>query len=133
MSLLRKLAFVKMFYSASQQLFSLGIIACFILHVNAIGLDRSVGRPGDPVFANAVKKCNATLPSNYQFGACSRLIDCVFDNTSEAAKAGLASGTSIAALLPTILALIGRSNLSLKHYSVDKREYDTEGISTELE
>jgi hypothetical protein len=83
----------------------LGIIS-FIVPVQAIR--RSVGPQDDFRFVNVSRICHGDDPSVFEFRNCSILITCVYENFTEAMKAGLSSGTSIAALLPTILALIGK-------------------------
>lgn len=62
------------------------------------------------------KICHGDDPKVFRFRACSHLFSCVYENFSEAMKASLSSGTSIAALLPTMLALIGRFAFS---FSID--------------
>ncbi|KAI4233881.1 MAG: hypothetical protein LQ349_004126 [Xanthoria aureola] len=61
----------------------------------------------DPHFKKAVAACDGTNPQKFQFDVCSRLVDCIYDNVTEAFKASMSSGTNIASLLPTILVLIG--------------------------
>ncbi|KAH9950173.1 hypothetical protein B0H21DRAFT_785958 [Amylocystis lapponica] len=60
---------------------------------------------GDPNFSN--------LTLGYEGGACPNLINCVMDNLAAADQAGLSAGASIAAMLPTILALTGSSPVEL--------------------
>lgn len=83
---------------------SLTILA---LVIPAQTIKRTVGPATDPRFQNASRICNGSDPRVFEFRTCSLLIDCVYDNLTEAFKASLSSGTSIAALLPTILVLIG--------------------------
>jgi len=85
------------------------IVSLLVLPAQAF--KRTVGPPDDPRFEQASKVCNGSDPASFKFGTCSVLISCVFNNLSEALKASLSSGTSIAALLPTILALIGKPSL----------------------
>ena len=81
------------------------ILSLFILPAQAI--NRTIGPPGDHHWSLVIQKCNGTNPDRFQFGTCSLLIDCVYEHLGEALKASLASGSGIAALLPTILVLIG--------------------------
>lgn len=67
-----------------------------------------MGSQDDYRFANVSTICHGDDPNVFKFRACSVLITCVYENFSEAMKAGLSSGTSIAALLPTILTLISK-------------------------
>ncbi|KAI9784561.1 MAG: hypothetical protein M1839_001783 [Geoglossum umbratile] len=76
-------------------------------------LNRTVGPPDDYRFVGVSKIRGGSNPANFEFRKCSVLIDCVYEHLSEALKASLSSGTSIAALLPTILALIGAPPLEL--------------------
>jgi len=87
--------------------------ALFFLVSRVEALQRTVGPATDPVFENVSRICNGSDPASFDFGTCSNLISCVYDHLSSAYIAGLSSGTSIAALLPTILVLIGSSPLEL--------------------
>ena len=51
--------------------------------------------------------------AGFEFGTCPNLIDCVLAASSEATKAGMAAGTSIAALIPTSLVLVDVLHLLL--------------------
>jgi len=88
--------------------FTLRYVAIFALILPVFALRRSIGPSNDMRFVNANWACNITWPESFQFGVCSDAIDCVYKNLSEALIASMACGTSIAALLPTILALIGK-------------------------
>ncbi|KAI9750653.1 MAG: hypothetical protein M1815_001688 [Lichina confinis] len=89
-------------------------IACFYFAKASFG--ESVGSPLDPVTQKVVRRCLNTPedavekyggPPGFGFGRCPNLIECVLVESSEATKAGMAAGTSIAALIPTILVLVG--------------------------
>jgi hypothetical protein len=81
-------------------------LAAFATPARAI--KRTIGPPKDYRFQNASRICDGSDPKAFQFRTCSLMIDCVYENLTEAFKSSLSSGTSIAALLPTILALIGK-------------------------
>lgn len=86
----------------------------FLILINPVqGISRTVGPADDLRFQNASSRCSGSDPKSFEFGTCSLLITCVYENLPEALKASLGSGTSIAALLPTILALIGEFHSSL--------------------
>lgn len=86
--------------------FSVIVSLCSIYPTQA--LLRTIRPIGDPHFKRAVAACDGANPQKFQFGVCSRLVDCIYDNVSEAFKASMSSGTNIASLLPTILVLIGK-------------------------
>lgn len=71
-------------------------------------LRRTIGPPGDHIFDRASAACDGANTKNFDFGVCSVLIACIYENLDEAFKASLSSGTNIASLLPTILVLIGK-------------------------
>lgn len=85
------------------------LVSILLLVSSAFAFNRTIGPTDDRRFTNASKVCQGGDPANWKFGACSLLIDCVYDQLSEAFKASLDSGTNIASLLPTILVLIGLS------------------------
>lgn len=60
----------------------------------------------------------------FGFGQCPGLINCVLANSSEASKAGMSAGSNIAALIPTMLALIGDSVPALIVYLLIWENYD---------
>ncbi|KAF2815757.1 uncharacterized protein BDZ99DRAFT_514403 [Mytilinidion resinicola] len=103
---------MKTVHFSSQILFQLSL-AILTLILPAQALKRTVGPADDPRFQNASRICDGSDPKMFQFGTCSVLISCIFNNLDEAFKASLGTGTSIAALLPTILALIGSPPLEL--------------------
>ena len=89
-------------------------IACFYFSKASFG--EIVGSPLDSVTQKVVRRCLNTPedavekyggPPGFGFGRCPKLIECVLSESSEATKAGMAAGTSIAALIPTILVLVG--------------------------
>lgn len=82
-------------------------LVILVIAIPAQGLKRTIGPPHDRRFVKAANKCNATTSEAFEYRICSDTIDCIYDHLTEAFKANLASGTSIVALLPTILALIG--------------------------
>lgn len=88
----------------STLLTSFVVFLLFILPIQAI--NRTVGPPHDQRFIDASNHCNGHDPASFTFGPCSLLIDCVYEHLDESLKASLSCGTSIAALLPTILVLI---------------------------
>ncbi|KAH7317040.1 hypothetical protein B0I35DRAFT_434446 [Stachybotrys elegans] len=47
--------------------------------------------------------CRADDPASWEYGACSRLIGCYLDHFAEILKSDIATGATIAGLLPTIL------------------------------
>jgi hypothetical protein len=96
-----------MVYQAALPLRYVAIFA-FILPVFA--LRRTIGPANDSRFEYASQVCNVTWPESFEFGVCSVTISCVYQNLSQALIASMSCGTSIAALLPTILALIGESS-----------------------
>jgi hypothetical protein len=76
-------------------------------------IHRSIGAL-DPRIKAAVDTCFALpnqtfngLPIGYAAGKCPNLINCIMGNLAAADQVGLSAGTSIACLLPTILALVG--------------------------
>ncbi|KZP30841.1 hypothetical protein FIBSPDRAFT_814637 [Athelia psychrophila] len=87
----------------------------------ANALRRSIGAL-DPIIKQAVDGCfvNGTQsstfggrPVGYGAGKCPNLINCIYDGLDSASQAGLSAGTSIACLLPTILALVGAGPIEL--------------------
>lgn len=72
---------------------------------------RTVGPPTDRRFVHASKLCNGSDPENFKFDTCSDLITCIYAHITQALAASLSSGTNIAALLPTILVLIGKATI----------------------
>jgi len=73
-------------------------------------MKRTIGPVNDPRFAIPAKACGSDNPENFKFDAWSVLISCVLNGlNNEDLKASLSTGTSIAALLPTILAIVGKS------------------------
>ncbi|KAL8957178.1 MAG: hypothetical protein Q9193_005484 [Seirophora villosa] len=79
----------------------------------ALAFTRTIGPPGDYRFVRASEACDGSNPKKFEFGECSVLIACIYDNIDEAFKASLSSGTNIASLLPTILVLIGSRPIEL--------------------
>jgi hypothetical protein len=73
-------------------------------------MKRTIGPVNDPRFAISAKACGSDNRENFMFGACSVLIYRVLNGlNNEALKASLSTGTSIAALVPTILAMVDKS------------------------
>lgn len=101
------LTYEKMMHTPSEStsLTSFMVLLLFILPTQAI--NRTVGPPHDPHFVNATNSCNGSDPANFRFDECSKLISCVYEHLHEGFKASMSCGASIAALLPTILVLIG--------------------------
>lgn len=88
--------------------FRISSVIAFLCPISpTLALLRTVGPVGDPHFKRAVAACDGTNPQNFEFGVCSRFVDCIYDNVTEAFNAGLSSETNIASLLPTILVLTG--------------------------
>jgi hypothetical protein len=97
----------KMAYQAPSPL---RYVAIFAFILPAFALRRTIGPPNDPRFIKASQVCNVTWPESFEFGVCSITISCVYQNLAQALIASMGCGTSIAALLPTILALVGESS-----------------------
>ena len=93
------------------------VLVSSLLIPPTLGLRRTVGPPNDPRFISASKACNGSDRKEFEFGVCSLLITCIYEQLSEAAKASLSSGTNIVSLLPTILVLIGRLSSCYVSYS----------------
>lgn len=87
----------------------------YLLSFITISYAKTLGSPTDQGFQEIFQNCmnNDTLidiyggSTGFGFGRCPNLIDCVLSSASEGTKAGMSSGTSIASLIPTMLALIG--------------------------
>jgi hypothetical protein len=77
-------------------------------------LRRTPGPQDDIRFQRLSATCHGLDPQEYSFGKCSSLISCIYDEFPEAMKQSLANGASIVALLPTILALIGKLNKAFR-------------------
>lgn len=90
------------------------IVASSLLIPPTHALRRTIGPPNDARFISASKVCNGSDRKQFEFGVCSLLIACIYENLDEAFKASLSSGTNIASLLPTILVLIGGSSFLFK-------------------
>ncbi|MBE3045658.1 hypothetical protein IMZ48_24550 [Candidatus Bathyarchaeota archaeon] len=69
-----------------------------IIHRRPLGLETWV-----PEMASA---CKTSDPASWAYGACSGLIDCCLNQMPELLKADAAIGSTLAALLPTIMVLI---------------------------
>ena len=89
-------------------------LAFLLLAHSANAFQRAIGAK-DARIGRAVKLCVAGgdpnyvgVPLGYGGGVCPNLIDCIMDNLNAADQAGLSAGASIAALLPTVLALAGK-------------------------
>jgi len=90
----------------------------FLIGTSLADMLATLGDSGTQVI---LQQClnNATLSDNFHptpgfgFGKCPQLINCVLSSSDEAAKAGYSAGASIAALIPTMLALIGEFPRSL--------------------
>ena len=101
------------------QPFSVVSIAVLIFFISpTLALKRTIGPPGNAHFINASNACDGTNPKNFEFGICSLLISCIYDNLDEAFKASLSSGTNIASLLPTVLVLIGELEFSTPNFPI---------------
>jgi hypothetical protein len=85
------------------------IVLIIVCHESALveAVHRTIGPANDPRFIAVSKICNASDPENWKFGQCSLMINCVYNNLAQALLASLGAGANIAALIPTILALIG--------------------------
>lgn len=74
-------------------------------------IPRTIGLLSDFQVQGAVQACyrqaNGTNPLGFEFGQCPALIGCVLSNLPPDVSAGMQSGTNIASLVPTILALVG--------------------------
>ena len=81
------------------------VSVCFI--PPTLALKRTIGPPDDARLILASNACDGTNLKNLEFGVCSLLIACIYDNLDEAFKSSSSIGTNIASLLPTILVSIG--------------------------
>ena len=108
-------SFIMITLSSFQQ----SVLLTNLFFITGISIAKTLGSPTDHETKAVLEQClnNATLYSNYGdgtpgfgFGQCPHLIECVLSSSSEANKAGMSAGASIAALIPTMLALIGPSS-----------------------
>jgi hypothetical protein len=76
-------------------------------------MTRYVGDPGDNVTQAISRYCGGSDQINFTAARCPTLMRCVLDNLPSDTAADNQSGNAIAALLPTILALIAASPLEL--------------------
>ncbi len=94
---------------------SLPVIVC-LFHIIQLSHGATLGSPNDSAMQAFVQACltDSTRFDEYGgapgfgFGQCPWMINCMLLNMTEANKAGMSAGTSIAALIPTMLALMGR-------------------------
>lgn len=92
-----------------------------VLFLIGTSLADTLASPGDSETQAVLQQClnNRTLSDSFDpapgfgFGRCPQLINCVLSSSSGASKAGFSAGASIAALIPTMLALIGEFPRSL--------------------
>lgn len=70
-------------------------------------LDPTILQVVDACFINGTESTFGGRPLGYGAGKCSVLINCIYGGIDATAQAGLSAGTSIACLLPTVLALVG--------------------------
>lgn len=76
--------------------------------VGAFALERTIGDPNDSSLQSVVSNCLTTTPnSGFTYDKCTFLVRCVLDNVVSEIAAGFQSGSNIASLVPTTLALIG--------------------------
>ncbi|MCJ1249325.1 hypothetical protein MMC30_006548 [Trapelia coarctata] len=89
----------------------------FFLSGRVYAIPRSIGLLSDSRVQAAVQECydqaNSTNPVGFDFGQCPALVGCVLSTLPPDVSAGMQSGTNIASLVPTILALIGAAPLDL--------------------
>jgi len=92
----------------------LATLTCFAFVL--LARSNTLGSPGDPGTQALLQECmsdNTTRYTEYGgkpgfgFGECPFLINCVLMGSNEENKAGMSAGAAIAALIPTMLALIG--------------------------
>ena len=93
------------------------VLVSSLLIPPTLGLRRTVGPPNDPRFMTASEACNGSDRKEFEFGVCSLLITCIYEELTEVVKASLSSGTNIVSLLPTILVLIGMLSSCCGPYS----------------
>ena len=71
-------------------------------------IHRTIGTPSDTDIQKiAVGRCGAADPNNWVWGHCSALAECVLQQIDATAANGYNSGTNIAALVPTAMAIVG--------------------------
>ena len=68
---------------------------------------RTIGALSDGKTQAVVAQCGGAKPDAFVAGNCPNLINCLYEHLEAATTAGFQSGGNIAALVPTILALIG--------------------------
>ncbi len=84
-----------------------------ILTAPTLALGRTVGALGDQNTQSAAAQCNASNPDSFDWGHCASFIQCMLRTLPADVIAGYQSGGNIAALVPTILALVGAPPLEL--------------------
>lgn len=107
------------FSSTSQVLVPLAIVV-FSFTKTSLAIS-TLGSPSDYETQTILQQClnNATISDNYDpapgfgWGKCPQLINCILSGSTEGNKAGMSAGAGIAALIPTMLALIGEPSCLL--------------------
>lgn len=89
------------------------LLLCASLATTSFAMTRYVGDPTDGTTQNISRSCGGFDQINFTNGKCPALMRCVLDSLPADTAAGFQSGGAIAALLPTILALIAASPLEL--------------------
>ncbi|KAI9652093.1 MAG: hypothetical protein M1831_007226 [Alyxoria varia] len=71
-------------------------------------IHRTVGTPSDAAVQEiAIDRCGAGDPNNWLWGRCSALAECTLQQIGATTASGYNSGTNIAALVPTAMAIVG--------------------------
>ena len=76
-------------------------------------IHRTIGAVTDDAVQQVARQCGSDQPSSWVAGQCPLLVNCVATGISQVTALGFSSGTNIAALVPTALALIGAPPLDI--------------------
>lgn len=98
---------------ALQDAMSSRLLCLAIFATPSQAMTRYIGDPTDSRTQNISQTCGGFDQVNFTAGRCPSLMRCVLDALPSDTAAGYQSGGAIAALLPTILALIAASPLEL--------------------
>jgi hypothetical protein len=82
-------------------------LAVAALSAKSYALHRTVGDPDDPIMQGVASECLADPRNGFGYGKCPDLMRCVLDTLTSERTTGMQSGSNIASLVPTTLALIG--------------------------
>lgn len=83
------------------------------LFTGANAIHRTIGAPSDHTVQDLAVQCGSDQQESWKSGHCGLLVSCVMDALPGVTSAGFNSGTNIAALVPTALALIGAPPLDI--------------------